>query len=117
MLAVKDVEASSAWYQRLLDCKSTHGGPHFDRLADGSTTLLLLHRQDAEEHEFLVSADQGSLGHGVCLYFYVKDLGAVYARAREMGANIVAEPHRNDLAGQQELELRDPDGYYITVCT
>lgn len=116
MLAVRDVEASSAWYQRLLGCKSTHGGPHYDRLADESTTLLLLHRQDADEHQFLGEGVDGALGRGVCLYVTVDDVDAVHRRAREMGAEIVAEPHRNELAGQRELELRDPDGYYVTIC-
>jgi hypothetical protein len=26
LIAVTDVEASSRWYQRLLDCQSAHGG-------------------------------------------------------------------------------------------
>ena len=30
LIACRDVEASSRWYQRLLGCKSAHGGPaHF----------------------------------------------------------------------------------------
>ncbi|HSK98112.1 MAG TPA: VOC family protein, partial [Euzebyales bacterium] len=32
MLAVRDVEASSKWYQRLLGLHSDHGGPHYERL-------------------------------------------------------------------------------------
>ena len=36
--------------------------------------------------------------------------------ALELGAQVVAEAHTNELAGQIELELRDPDGYFITVC-
>ena len=36
MIAVVDVEKSSAWYQKLLGCRSGHGGPHFELLAHGS---------------------------------------------------------------------------------
>src|SRR5437899_13003837 len=32
LICVRDVEASSRWYQRLLGCQSTHGGPHYERL-------------------------------------------------------------------------------------
>ena len=30
LIAVRDVEASSRWYQRLLDCKSGHGGKEYE---------------------------------------------------------------------------------------
>ena len=119
MIAVADVEKSSAWYQKLLGCRSGHGGPHFEILAQGSNILLMLHKQDADEHEFLSSVDGSALGGGVVLYFNVDsadEIGAVRARASELGAQVVAEAHTNELAGQIELELRDPDGYFITVC-
>ena len=88
MIGVADVEKSSAWYQKLLGCRSAHGGPHFEILADGSELLLLLHRQDADEHEFLAAADGTVLGGGFVLYFYVDsaaELDAVRARADELG--------------------------------
>ncbi len=119
MIAVADVEKSSAWYQKLLGCRSAHGGPHFEILAHGSDLLLMLHKQDADEHEFLASLDGAALGGGFVLYFNVDaaaEIEAVRARADELGAQVVAEAHPNDLAGQIELELRDPDGYFITVC-
>jgi hypothetical protein len=28
LICVRDVEASSRWYQRLLNCQSAHGGPN-----------------------------------------------------------------------------------------
>ena len=119
MIAVSDVEKSSAWYQKLLDCRSAHGGPHFEILAHGSNLLLMLHKQDADEHEFLGSVKGSSLGRGFVLYFNADsadEIDAVRARAEELGAQVVAEAHTNDQAGQIELELRDPDGYFITVC-
>jgi hypothetical protein len=32
LICVRDVEASSRWYQRLLGCESAHGGPQYERL-------------------------------------------------------------------------------------
>ena len=32
LIAVTDVEASSRWYQRLLGCRSAHGGAGYERL-------------------------------------------------------------------------------------
>ncbi len=119
MLAVLDVEKSSAWYQKLLGCRSAHGGPHFEILAHGSNLLLMLHKQDADEHAFLASVEGSSLGNGVVLYFNADsadEIDVVRARAEELAAHVVAEAHTNELAGQIELELRDPDGYFITVC-
>ncbi len=119
MIAVSDVEKSSAWYQKLLGCRSAHGGPHFEILAHESNLLLMLHKQDADEHEFLASVQGSALGRGFALYFNVDsadEIDAVRARADQLGAQVVAEAHTNDLAGQIELELRDPDGYFITVC-
>ena len=40
MIAVRDVEASSRWYQQLLGLRSDHGGPNYERL------LALKHRYD-----------------------------------------------------------------------
>ncbi len=116
MLGVKDVEKSSSWYQRLLGCRSGHGGNEFDMLMHDDAVLLLLHRRSNDHHGFLREAPDGSVGNGVCIYFRVDDLDAVWARAQEMGATIVEPLHQNEQARQRELELRDPDGYFVTVC-
>jgi catechol 2,3-dioxygenase-like lactoylglutathione lyase family enzyme len=51
LIAVSDVEASSRWYQRLLGCRSDHGGPDYERLVDrGGALILQLHRWEVE-HE------------------------------------------------------------------
>jgi predicted enzyme related to lactoylglutathione lyase len=116
MIAVKDVLASSAWYERLLGCKNTHGGAEFGMLQDGKTVLLLLHQRHGDEHVWLREARDGEVGAGVCLYFRVDDLDAAFERAQANGTEILEPPHENPLAHQRELELRDPDGYYVTLC-
>ena len=116
MIAVGDVEAASAWYQKLLGCVSDHGGSEFDRLVDGDKVVLLLHHWGAPEHASMHSPADGLVGNGLVLYFRVDDLDAAYARAMQLNATIVQEPHFNDLAHQHEFELKDPDGYHITIC-
>lgn len=59
LVAVKDVEKASRWYQTLLGCKSAHGGVEYERLVDpglhtsvyGSDGLILqLHSWEVEHH-------------------------------------------------------------------
>lgn len=117
MIAVVDVEKSSAWYQRLLGCRSNHGGPHFERLVNGSgEVVLLLHHWGAPEHPSMQKSPEREQGVGMVLYFRVDDLQAAFQRAGEMGAALLDEPHYNELAHQEEFSLRDPDGYFVTIC-
>ena len=114
MINVEDVELSSRWYQRLLGCQSGHGGPDFEMLIDGQQLMMMLHRSSADHHPSSPSPG-AAVGIGVCIYIRVDDIQAIAARATEMGlANDGVR--RNDLAHQDELELRDPDGYFVTVC-
>ena len=39
LICVRDVEASSSWYQRLLGCESAHGGPNYERLVHSGKLL------------------------------------------------------------------------------
>jgi hypothetical protein len=50
LIAVTDVEASSRWYQRLLGCRSTHGGAEYERLLWNGERVLQLHRFEVEHH-------------------------------------------------------------------
>ena len=114
MFNVEDVEASSRWYQRLLGCQSAHGGPDFEMLAGSQGVFLMLHRRSADHH-LSSPAEGASLGAGVCLYIRVDDIKAVATRATELGLKHQGVRF-NELAHQDELELRDPDGYYLTIC-
>ena len=50
LIAVSDVEASSLWYQRLLGCRSVHGGTAYDQLVHSGELVLQLHSFDVEHH-------------------------------------------------------------------
>jgi catechol 2,3-dioxygenase-like lactoylglutathione lyase family enzyme len=114
MIAVRDVPASSAWYRRLLGCRSDHGRPDFDRLVDGDRVILMLHQRAGEEHG-LTAPVPGAVGSGVLVWIYVDDLDAAHKRARGLKASIVVEPHANPQAGWREMTIRDPDGYHVAL--
>ena len=116
MIAVRDVERSSAWYQSLIGCTSDHGGAEFDRLMDGTRTLLLLHRSGAPEHTSLREPETGPTGSGLILWFQVDDLDAVWARAQALGARVVDPPQLSAEAAHREFSVADPDGYVVAVC-
>jgi catechol 2,3-dioxygenase-like lactoylglutathione lyase family enzyme len=117
LIAVRDVEASSRWYQRLLGCKSGHGGPDYEQLLFEEELLLQLHAWDVEddEHRHLGSPDIKSRGNGVLLWFQTDDFDAAIARARDLRAEMLVEVHVNTNANHRECWLRDPDGYVVAL--
>jgi catechol 2,3-dioxygenase-like lactoylglutathione lyase family enzyme len=123
LIAVTDVEASSRWYQRLLGCRSNHGGRSYEQLVLNGQLVLQLHAFDVEHHHGAIGnpADK-PYGNGVLLWFEADDFDAIAARAVEMNVEIVLPRHRNPPDGDGgpnhwELWLRDPDGYTIVVAS
>jgi catechol 2,3-dioxygenase-like lactoylglutathione lyase family enzyme len=120
LICVSDVEASSRWYQRLLDCQSGHGGPQYERLMSHGRLILQLHRWDAEHHHGPIGDPNLVPGNGVLLWFEVDDFDAAVVRADELQAQVVLPRHRNppgDDGGPNhwEIWLRDPDGYTVVL--
>jgi catechol 2,3-dioxygenase-like lactoylglutathione lyase family enzyme len=118
LISVNDVEASSAWYRRLLGCQSAHGGPEYERLVFDGVLVMQLH--SFAHHGPIGDVDDRPYGNGVLLWFEVDDFDGCEARAREMSAQVVKERHRNPPDGKGgpnhwELWLRDPDGYTVVV--
>jgi catechol 2,3-dioxygenase-like lactoylglutathione lyase family enzyme len=118
LIAVRDVRASSRWYQHLLGTGALPEHEHRDTyngmLCDGHL-ILQLHAWDEEHHPNLVNADAAPCGHGVLLWFEVDDFDAAVGRARSLRAQVVEEPHVNPNAGHREIWLRDPDGYVVVI--
>ncbi|MDQ3644744.1 MAG: VOC family protein [Actinomycetota bacterium] len=117
LIAVRDVEASSRFYQQLLDCESGHGGLEYERLLSGGELVLQLHDWRADDHPHLGDAESRPYGNGVLLWFRVDDFDAVVARAREMNVAIVEGPQVNPAARHRECWMRDPDGYMVVVAS
>ena len=114
MLFANDVEATSRWYQDFLGMKSGHGGSEYEMLMDGDRLLLQLHQMDAD-HDHGVGTC-APFGHGVIIYVHVEDARAAYARAKELGLDILNELEYNKQASMHEFTVRDPNGYAIGVC-
>lgn len=117
LIAVRDVPASSRFYQTLLDCTSGHGGSNYERLEQRGELVLQLHAWDVEDHPNLVDAESGKPGHGVLLWFETDAFDAAVERARALQAVIIEEPHVNPNSHLHELWLRDPDGYVVVLAS
>jgi predicted enzyme related to lactoylglutathione lyase len=125
LLAVRDVEASSRFYQELLGLRSDHGGPHYERLVTADGTLVLqLHAWDVEHGHGRIGDPQLPVGNGAVLWFgEYADVDGATARAGRLGTAIVHPPMRNPPSGQgngpghRELWLRDPDGYTVVIAS
>lgn len=115
MIAVKDVEASSAWYQSLLHCRSGHGGNEYEQLIGNDDQLILqLHHWDAHAHPFMGDPEQLK-GNGVLLWFRIDDFDAAVSRVQTMSAEILEGPQINPNAQHREIWIRDPDGYVVVL--
>jgi catechol 2,3-dioxygenase-like lactoylglutathione lyase family enzyme len=123
LIAVSDVEASSRWYQRLLNCQSAHGGTHYERLVSNGVLILQLHRFDVEDHHGAIGDPSDKpYGNGVLLWFEIDDFDDAVGRAAELKAQIVLDRHRNppDVDGgpnHWEIWLLDPDGYTVVLAS
>ena len=122
LICVRDVEASSRWYQQLLGCESGHGGPDYERLVADGALILQLHCRDIEHHHGPIADPNVALGNGVLLWFEVADFDAAAARAWQLQAEIVLPRHRNpsDRDGgpnHWEVWLRDPDGCTVVLAS
>jgi catechol 2,3-dioxygenase-like lactoylglutathione lyase family enzyme len=115
MIAVVNVEASSAWYQRVLGLASGHGGPEYEQLLSGGEIVLQLHHWDAHEHPHLGDPASTPYGNGVVLWFHTDAIDEAFARAVSAGATILETLKINPLAQHREFWLRDPDGYVVVV--
>jgi catechol 2,3-dioxygenase-like lactoylglutathione lyase family enzyme len=123
LICVTDVEASSRWYQRLLGCRSSHGGRQYEQLVKNGQLILQLHSFEVEHHHGPIGNPAARpYGNGVLLWFEVDDFDAVMQHAAEMGVEIVLPRHRNPPDGDGgpnhwECWMRDPDGYTVVVAS
>lgn len=115
IIAVKDVEQSSIWYQTLLGCKSIHGGVEFDILVEENNEVVIcLHKLGGQEHPTMVD-HKIAPGNGLILYFRTDEMETIRRNAEKAGNAIEKEIHVNQNTNKREFSLRDPDGYYLTI--
>jgi predicted enzyme related to lactoylglutathione lyase len=115
IIAVKDIEASSKWYQSVFNWKSLHGGGHFDILAgENDEIVLCLHPWEQDEHPSMIDPEI-TPGNGLILYFRTENMQAIRQNVEKMGYTVAEEIHLNPNSSKLEFSLKDPDGYYLTI--
>jgi predicted enzyme related to lactoylglutathione lyase len=115
LICVRDVSASSRWYQQLLGAHGGHGGDEYERINDaGGRLVLQLHRWEVEHHHGPLGDPALPHGNGVLLWFELPDFDAAVARARMLGAQVL-RPQQLSENGNQEFWLQDPDGYKVVL--
>ena len=115
MVVVRDVPASSRFYQRVLAAESGHGGDEYEQIVSNGEILMQLHAVDVEDHHGPLADPDQPLGNGVLLWFEVADFEAAVEQVRATGAPVVTDVHINPNALQQEIWVRDPDGYLVVL--
>lgn len=115
LIAVRDVQASSLWYQAVLGCESGHGGPEYEQMVCQGRMILQLHHWDAHEHPHLGDQHTKPYGNGAVLWFQADEFDQAVARINAPGAEVLEEPKVNPNAGHREVWLRDPDGYIVVI--
>jgi extradiol dioxygenase family protein len=120
LIAVRDVRASAKWYAELFGADSLPDHEHrdvYDRIFCSGRLILQLHAWDEENHPNLVNRTAAPVGHGVLLWFVLRDFDAAVARARALKAEVIEEPHINPAPQHREMWLRDPDGYVVVIAS
>ncbi len=115
MLVSRDVERSSRFYCEVVGLESRHGGSEYDQLFHDDELVMQLHDFDVEDHHGLLAEGDAPLGNGVIVWFEVADFEATVERAKKSGALIVQDVHSNPNAKQQEIWIKDPDGYTVAL--
>lgn len=115
IIAVKDVEASSEWYQSVFNCRSMHGGKEFDILVSENDEILMCLHKWGEHHHATMMNPNITPGNGLILYFRTENMNMIRQNVEKIGGFIVEDIHLNENSTKMEFSLRDPDGYYLTV--
>lgn len=115
IIAVRDVNESSRWYQSVFGCRRTHGGNDFAVLVDENNEILVcLHKWGEHGHPTMENSNITS-GNGLILYYKTDNLDIIWANIAKMNYPVEKEIQVNPNSMKKEFSLRDPDGYYLTV--
>lgn len=115
LIAVRDVKASSLWYQAVLGLESGHGGPEYEQLVSEGRMVMQLHHWDAHEHPHLGDPGIKPRGNGVVLWFQTSGFDEALRRIQAHEAHVLEEVKVNPSANHREVWLRDPDGYVVVI--
>ena len=104
VLAVHDLDRSSAWYRDVLGCSVEDTVPGEWRFCRSGDVIFMLGRcpDDPPASEIGV--------HNYVAYLHVDDVEAFHDRAVAAGADVL-KPPTDEPWGQREMALRSPDGH------
>jgi predicted enzyme related to lactoylglutathione lyase len=115
IIAVKDVEASSKWYQQVFGFRRTHGGNEFAVLvSEDDEIVLCLHKWGEHNHPTMTNSSL-TPGNGLILYFRTEDMNTVRQNVEKIGGIVEEAIHLNPNSLKKEFSIKDPDGYYLTI--
>ncbi|MGF1567497.1 MAG: VOC family protein [Nodosilinea sp.] len=117
LITVRDVQASSLWYQAVLGCQSGHGGSEYERLVFDDRLIMQLHHWDAHDHPHLGNPAAKPYGNGAVLWFRTDHFDDALSRIQAQGAEVLEGPLVNSNANHREIWLRDPDGYVVVLAS
>jgi catechol 2,3-dioxygenase-like lactoylglutathione lyase family enzyme len=115
LIAVHDVQATSAWYQAVLGLQSGHGGAEYEQLMSAGRMVLQVHQWEAHEHPHLGDPQRKPYGNGVVLWFQTDEFDQALKRIEVNRATVLEGPMVNPNANHREVWLRDPNGYVVVV--
>jgi predicted enzyme related to lactoylglutathione lyase len=115
IIAVKDVEASSKWYQQIFGFRNTHGENEFAVLVSENDEILLCLHQWGEHNHPTMSNPNIRPGNGLILYFKTENIDEIRQNIDKFGGIVEEDIHLNPNSLKKEFSLRDPDGYYLTI--
>lgn len=104
VLAVHDLDRSSAWYRDVLACELDDVDPGNWRFCRAGNVMFMLGRCP----QVPPASELGD--HSYVAYLDVDDVDAFYRRAIAAGAEVLKAPHDQPW-GMRELALRSPDGH------
>jgi catechol 2,3-dioxygenase-like lactoylglutathione lyase family enzyme len=115
IIAVKDVAASSNWYEAIFGCRRTHGGDEFAVLvSERNEVLICLHQWGRHEHPTMANPDI-TPGNGLILYFKTDNMNDIRQNVAEANWPVEEDIHLNTNSNKTEFSFRDPDGYYWII--
>ena len=116
IIAVKDVEASSNWYQLIFGFRRTHGGHEYFAVlvSEADEIVLCLHKWGEHDHPTMTNPTI-TPGNGLILYFRTDDVEILRQNIDKIGNVVEKDVHLNPNSLKKEFSIKDPDGYYLTI--
>ncbi|MEO6719608.1 MAG: VOC family protein [Ferruginibacter sp.] len=115
IIAVKDVDASSKWYEKIFGFKRTHAGNEFAVLvSEDDEIILCLHKWGEHDHPTMTNPNI-TKGNGLILYFRTENMDTIRQNVEKINGIVEEDIHLNTNSLKKEFSLRDLDGYYLTI--